>query len=268
MGRGRIAGRRSWRRCRVHRNRSARCCCFSVGLRGIGGLVLGLLARVFVDAADGRARTKGLAELQRQHEVENRRLSRQESRLLSARSTVEEDALADAKPTALTLLDDKLAIRRRERVLLTVRLWHVSFERWTNCLGPILENLESLRWEEIDRRRALLEHFLDVGQREIGTWRTHEAAKSEVAAAFFERVDSLASEIAEVRSNLALLKGTLADKTASEISRGEHLDNPLFSGLRERITAGKRLLLEEINDQMTQLEAEREVEDHLRLPSA
>lgn len=159
------------------------------------------------------------------------------------------------------MLDEKLNVRRAERDVLTVQTWRVTFERWVNCLSPLAEDLGSLTWEEIDRRRLVVDQFYEAGHAALERWKQEPEAADELGRAFLQRVESVLSSVRDLRSALAIRKVQLADPSASEIksARSESASADLESILAS-VAVARGEASASIEDELERLRAEREVE--------
>ena len=64
------------------------------------------------------------------------------------------------RDTALRALAQAHAARIAQRDACKVRLWNVAFTRWGNALRPILDGLDTISFEEGDRRIAACEQLI------------------------------------------------------------------------------------------------------------
>ena len=227
----------------------------------IGGYVLGVLATRTIAALHERRRVPGLQDTLRNNKRELAEIRRWERRLLDSRSVVVDDVPEGERDAAVAMLDAKLKVRRAERDVLTVQTWRVTFERWVNCLSPLVEDLGSLTWEEIDRRRLVVDQFYDAGHSALQQWKQEPEAADELGHAFLQRVESVLSSVRELRSALAIRKVQLADPSASEIksARLESASADLASILAS-VSVARGEASASIDDELGRLRAERDVE--------
>ena len=162
------------------------------------------------------------------------------------------------------MLDAKLKLRRAERDVLAVRGWRVTFERWANCFVPLVENLDSLEWEEIDRRRLVVDQVYEAGRAALESWKRQPEAADDLGRSFLERVERVLSSVRDLRTTLVIRKGRLADPGASEIKSAppESAGADLTTILRS-IATSQREASASIEDELTRLRAERDVEHML-----
>lgn len=233
---------------------------FCVG-GAVGGFLLGVIGARAMAALRERRRVTGLDDTVRNNRRELADIQKWERRLLDSRSAVVDDVVERDRDAALAMLDAKLKLRRAERDLLIVQSWRVTFERWVNCLAPLVEDLGSLTWEEIDRRRLVVEQLYDAGRVALERWKRELDEADGFARAFLQRVESVLSSVRDLRSTLAMRKGQLADPGASEIKSAR--SDAVSADLTEILTSVASVREEastSIDDELERLRAERDVE--------
>lgn len=187
------------------------------------------------------------------------------SRIVEAKKEIADTASpGDSEHVVVdAMLDRKMSIRYHERNLVTVKRWQIDFERWVNCLEPILANIESASWSETDRRRGLSDELGALGGKFVEAWQKQPAAKTDFGCRFLAEVAGIVVRVAELRKLLALRKSKLADPDASVISAenepGSALDDTQLAKLRGKIAMARTQISSDVENESLRLDAETEV---------
>jgi hypothetical protein len=194
------------------------------------------------------------------------RAQRQLDRLEEARSDVAAALPAsDAqRDDAEAMLERKRAIRMRELQMLSVQRWHIDFERWLNCVEPLIANVETISWEEASRRIGFVEEIRDIGRAFAAACRRKRSSDTEAGRRFLEQLEDVIANVGNLRQVLALRKAQLADAEASALDAEADPGALRLPAIRKMIESSRAKIASDVEEERLRLEAETEVQEALR----